>query len=70
MNAKTGSPLWRVPNEHQYWKVGGRKVAIAAISTSKGKKGNNIGFVGSITEDLTRSFSDCKKINSRENLSA
>jgi len=69
MNVKQGHALWKVPNDHPFWKDSTKKVAIAGIASSKGKMGNAIGLVGTIDNDLTRYFCDCKLIKSRDNLS-
>lgn len=68
MNAKLGHPLWQVPNYHKYWD--GKKIAVAGIASSKGKKGTTIGIVGTTNPELTKYFCDCKKIQSRDNISA
>jgi hypothetical protein len=60
MNVKLGHPLWIVPNFHPYWTEKGRKIAVAGIASSKGKKGTNIGIVATINSELTNYFCDCK----------
>lgn len=46
MNVKNGHPLWVVQNNHRVWEK--NNVAVAALANSKGKKGSNIAFVGTI----------------------
>lgn len=68
MNSKTGHPLWSVPNYHAFWK--NNKVALAAIASSKGKKGTTVGFVGTTSPDLTQVICDCKKVEGKDGLSS
>lgn len=64
MNVKNGHSLWIVKNKHPVWQ--NHSVAVAGLANSKGKKGSNVAFVGSTTEDLSQYFSDCKVVNKRE----
>ena len=64
MNVKNGNPLWIVKNSHPVWK--NHSVAVAGLANSKGKKGSNVAFVGTTTEDLSHYFSDCKVISKKE----
>jgi len=45
-------------------------VAVAGLASSKGKKGNTLAFVGTINEELTSHYSDCKQIKGRETICA
>jgi hypothetical protein len=70
INSKIGHPLWSVPNYHQYWNQKSTKLAIAGIASSKGKQGTVIGFVGTTNPELTHIISECKKVESRDGISA
>ena len=63
MNVKNGHSLWIVKNSHIVWK--NNTVAIAGLANSKGKKGSNVAFVGTTTEDLSQYFNDCKAIGKK-----
>lgn len=58
MNVKTGKVLWTVKPSHGYFKE--RKVMYGGLCVSKGMGGYVIGFVGTIKDDfsLTWSFND------------
>ena len=64
MNVKNGHPLWIVNNSHPIWRK--ESVAVAAVASSKGKKGSNVAFVGTVNKDLNSYFSDCKMIHKKE----
>jgi hypothetical protein len=70
MNVKLGHALWSVPNTHPYWNERGKRIAVAGLANSKGKKGSTIGLVATTSQDLSSIFCDCKQIKSRDNLSA
>ena len=64
MNVKNGHPLWIVENNHPIWRQ--KTVAIAALANSKGKKGSNVAFVGTINKDLNGYFSQCKLLEKKQ----
>lgn len=68
MNSKIGCPLWFVPNYHKFWE--NNVVAIAGLASSGGKKGLTIGIVATTSINFTSYFCDCKKIQSRDKMSA
>lgn len=68
MNSKIGHPLWSVPNYHAYWK--NKKIAVAGIASSKGKKGSTIGFVATTNPELTYVICDSKRVESKDAFSA
>jgi hypothetical protein len=68
MNVKAGHPLWIVRNSHPVWKE--NTVAVAGLANSKGKKGTTLAFVGTIRDDLSNCFSDCKQLRKKDDLSS
>lgn len=58
MNIKVGSVPWEVPKRHDYFKD--KNLMYGALSISKGAKGHTLAFVGTINNECTRVFSDCK----------
>lgn len=67
MNIKAGSVPWEVQKRHEYFK--GRKLMYGALSISKGKKGYTLAFVGTINNQCSRVYSECKTgIKDKENI--
>ena len=58
MNIKMGSTPWSVEKQHDYFKK--KNIMYGALSLSKGKKGFTLAFVGTISNDCTKIFSDVK----------
>ena len=58
MNIKCGATPWSVEKSHEYFKK--RNIMYGALSLSKGKKGFTLGFVGTISNDCTKIYSDVK----------
>lgn len=67
MNVKCGHPLWNVSNSHPIWKE--KSVAVAGLANSKGKGGTTLGFVGTISAQLNKSFAECKLIKDKKDSS-
>lgn len=67
MNVKVGSVPWEVQKRHAYFKD--KKVMYGSLSLSKGKNGYTMAFVGTINNECTKVFSDCKiGIKDKENI--
>lgn len=68
MNVKVGATPWSVQTKNKYFRK--KKVMYGAISLSKGAKGGyTLAFVGTINNDFTKVFSDCKlNIQARESI--
>lgn len=58
MNVKVGATPWAVQTKHDYFKK--RNCMYGAISLSKGSKGYTLAFVGTINNDCTKVYSDCR----------
>ena len=67
MNIKVGATPWAVQTKHEYFRK--KNVMYGAISISKGSKGNTLAFVGTINNECTKVYSDCKiGIKSKESV--
>jgi hypothetical protein len=55
INAKLGKALWSVPPQHPFWK--NKSFAYGGISISYGKEGSTLAFVGTFSQDMTKTFS-------------
>lgn len=67
MNIKVGCVPWEVQKRHPYFKS--KSIMYGALSLSKGKNGYTMAFVGTINDECTRVFSDCKVgIKDKENI--
>lgn len=68
MNIKVGATPWAVQIKHDYFKK--RNCMYGAISLSKGTKGKfTLAFVGTINNECTKVFSDCKvDISSKDSI--
>ncbi len=60
MNVKRGMPVWQVSRQHVYFK--NKNMMYCGITTSKGKNGTYLSFVGTVSDDCTQFYSDCFKI--------
>jgi hypothetical protein len=56
MSCKAGDAPWQIENQIPYFK--GRNFAYSAISSSKGKGGFTLSFIGTINNNCTEVYSN------------
>ncbi len=69
INAKIGKALWSIPPKHPFFKE--KTFAYGGLSLSKGKDCHTAAFVGTYSQDMTKTFGITRtKLPSRENIQA